>query len=668
MKRIIAFILSLIFIVSANITSYAKTENGKEISSFNLIYEEIKGTAVSLFARLFYKISGYDESVTEGRKEFNHSWKTLTNGETITSPDYNLKASTWISNEISIISSKNYNNPFLDTDVDLILYGNGREYKIPCFWDGNNTWKARFVCPSSGTWYFKTVCSDTSNTGLHNKTGKVICEEYKGNLDIYKHGFVTVKDLKKYFTYDDLKPFLYLGDTHWSLGDETVEMVREITAKRVAQGFTVIQSEPIGAKFDFKNGIDETDLSELKIYDEKFKIIADAGLVHANAEFFFPSEMDTLINQNGGYKDTYKICRYDNKNIKVFDLSDEVKNYLMKITRYWVARYSSYPVLWTLGQEVDNDFYWRNDNHAGWNYYNNPYLYVAEYLKQFDPYDHPVTAHQENTGSTSCYGNGKNTDINKKSFCNSETSIFYNNFNHDWYAAQWTPSKTSQSNFKVEKDYWFNSQGKPTVNYEGQYCYLWTKNFGSRMQGWCAYLNGMYGYGWGGHDTWSYTNIYDEQNDSSDGVDTVTSKEKIDATWQDSLEYPSAYQSGYMIKFFKDKEWWNLIPRFNNKSYFSPCRKVYYCYACNKDNSEAVIYFYSFSDNSVAEKTNTTDKGGKLTGTIGNLLPNETYKYKWFNPITGEYSKEYTFKSTKFGTYFIGEKECNSDLVFYMYR
>ena len=51
------------------------------------------------------------------------------------------------------------------------------------------------------------------------------------------------------------------------------------------------------------------------------------------------------------------------------DLSDEAKAYLEKLSRYWVARYSAYPVIWTLGQEVDNDPY--QDENSTWNAVNN---------------------------------------------------------------------------------------------------------------------------------------------------------------------------------------------------------------------------------------------------------------------------------------------------------
>lgn len=580
----------------------------------------------------------------------------------VRNPEITLNAKTWVANEITYKSEKTYSDPFNDVDVNLVLVGNGVKYTIPAFWDGGNTWKTRFVCPSAGEWLFKTECTDKENTSLDGRTGKVICTKYDGDCEIYRHGFVTTTYGKKYMTYDDGTPFFYLGDTHWSLGDETVDMVKTICEKRVQQGFTVFQSEPIGATFDFSNGITETDMAGLAVYDAKFKAIADAGLVHANAEFFFPYYMDVLIKNMGGYSDE---AISEESGVK--QISQKAKNYLEKISRYWVARYGAYPVMWTLGQEVDRDFYCNDESHPDWNYLNNPYKLVAEYIDKYDAYSHPLTAHQENSGGTGAYGNGEGTSENLKSYTDSKPSVFRDVSSHSWYAAQWSPSLTSNSNQKREKDFWYNSQGKPVINYEGRYCYLWTKNFGSRMQGWASYLSGMFGYGWGAHDTWSYLNIYDEGNDSSDGIDTITSKEKTDATWQDALEYPSSYQMGYMKEFFMSFDWWNLTPRFNDNLYFSRNSGVYAYAASNSDNSEMVIYFYNFSDKSVGQKPNANELTGSLTGRIGSLESSTVYHYKWFNPSTGEYTEEGTFTSTPLGTYSIGEKK-TCDMVFYMYK
>lgn len=674
-KRIFSVILCVSVFLSCNVLpSYANDTAETAPPDFIDYLERFSGALTSVIARSFNKIFHVDENDIDSAREAGASWEAFSDNGFVSDPEQTLFTQTWVAAELTFISNKTYADPFNDADVNLILVGNGRRYTVPGFWNGGSQWKIRFVCPLAGVWYFRTVCTDTTNADLHDRSGKIICSEYSGTLDIYKHGFVTAREGNKYFTYDDGSPFLYLGDTHWSLGDETAAMVDTICRQRASQGFSVIQSEPIGASFDLTDGVTEADIQGFNDYDEKFRIIADAGLVHANAEFFFPSDMAELINKNGGYSGQSSAITIGRNKKTYNELSDNVKQYIDKISRYWVARYSAYPVFWTLGQEIDNDFYWSDTNHAEWLYANNPYKTVAESIARYDAYDHPLSAHQENTGSTSAYGNGNNLSEKAKIYNkDAEPSAFYNVKEHNWYAAQWSPSKTKRSDFDVERDYWYNSQGKPVINYEGAYCYLWTKNFGSRMQGWCAYLNGMYGYGWGGHDTWSYTNVYNEEKDSTDGVDVITSQEKINATWEDSLEYESSYQSGYMREFFNNMAWYNLIPRFDNKAYFVPCCNVYNCTASNADNTEMVIYFYSFSDNTVAQKINSTQRGGFSTGTVGNLTPDSAYRYKWFNPITGEYSEEYTFTSSSLGTYYIGPKQwdgksVSQDMVFYMYQ
>lgn len=650
-KKLISLVLCLVLSFSfLSSSAFASGEDDFAVPFIIDSFEKSTGAFINQLFVLFGKFFGTDEENIPAPEKFTPSYEEFSGEIPVKNPEISLNAECWLMNEITLISEKTYSDPFNEADVDMLLYGNGRLYKIPGFWDGGNVWKIRFVCPTAGDWYFVTECTDEGNTSLHGKTGKITCSEYLGELDIYKHGFVTVKEGKKYFTYDDGTPFFYLGDTHWSLGDETIDMVKIISEKRASQGFTVWQSEPIGAKFDFTNGITEDDIAGLHDYDEKFKIIADNGLTHANAQFFFTFFMEPLIANFGGYKADGS-------------LSDTAEKYLEKISRYWVARYSAFPVIWTLGQEADNDFYWNETTHPDWNYENNPYKRVAGYISKYDAFDHPLSAHQENAGSTAAYGNGEGTGEKLKKYTDVAPSAFRDVKAHNFYAAQWSPSKTERSDYETEKDYWFNSQGKPSVNYEGQYCYLWTKNFGARMQGWVSYLSGMYGYGWGGHDTWSYLNIFDEENDSFDGVDTITSEEKINATWEDALEYESTYQMGYMRKFFEENHWYELIPRFDNKAYFVPATNVYSYYASNSDNTEIVIYFYSFTDENIAEKNNTSRYGGIKTGTVGSLVPGGKYTYQWLNPVTGEYSEAHEFTASRLGTYYLGARPDDTDMV-----
>jgi len=48
----------------------------------------------------------------------------------------------------------------------------------------------------------------------------------KGDLDIYKHGFIQAEAGCKYMTYADGTPFFYLGDTHWGMYREEQGKVR----------------------------------------------------------------------------------------------------------------------------------------------------------------------------------------------------------------------------------------------------------------------------------------------------------------------------------------------------------------------------------------------------------------------------------------------------------
>ena len=585
-------------------------------------------------------------------------------------PQAVTKAETWVKNEVVLVSDKWYEDAFYEVDVDLMLTNGVTTYKIPAFWDGDTVWRARFVCPTEGTWTYTTVCTDTSNKGLHNITNTFECTKYSGDLDIYKHGFVKTEPGKKYFMYDDGTPFFYLGDTHWNLGAETTEVTNTVADKRAEQGFTVWQSEPLGSNINFQNGVTAADIKPLKKFDEKFEYIASKGLVHANAQFGFPSDMKNIVINNGGFSETAILGTGTHKlgDAPLYDVSDEAKVYLEKISRYWVARYSAYPVMWTLGQEVDDDFYWEKtdadslyNGHEPWGYVNNPYKYVAEYINKHDPYKSELTGHQEYASASA-----------PSSGVLASTSAFRDVAAHTWYGAQWSPSLKGGSNATIARDFWNNGQGKPVVNYEGRYCYLWTKHYGARAQGWLSFLNGMFGHGYGAQDTWCYLSTYSESAQSNDGVDIITPEDKQNATWQDALEYESAYQLCYMRDFFENTvgDWYNLIPRFDdNSDYFTKSTGAYATVASNTDNTEIVIYLNNFSDTSLVDTSTggsvNSKNYGTATGTVNKLSANASYTYAWFNPVTGEFTSNGTFTADANGKWKVPAK-ATCDMVLYI--
>ncbi len=532
-------------------------------------------------------------------------------------------AEQWRVVEINFTSERSYRDPFNDVDMDVFfshIRGTGfpgRQHyvlKVPAFWNGGDRWVVRFAPILTGEWTYHTVCSEPSDKGLHDRKGEITVHKYGGDLAIYKHGFIRTRPTKRHFMHADGTPFFYLGDTHWNFPVNALPNLKKIIDKRVEQGFTVIQSQPkftLGGGvfgvmgYDLSDGVSEKDIPYFVELDERFQYVADRGLVHAHTQL---------------------IC--------VFELGPKRENYpddyLEKLCRYWVARYCSYPVMWTTAQECDRAFY--HYQMRGQNYYdatNNPWKLVAQYIHHYDPYHHPQTAHQENTGHTVA-----------------SNSSFRDMAGHSWYAAQWAPRQNGQLDFDIPKDYWYNGQGKPVVNYEGRYDHLWTKHDGARMQGWTAYLNGMYGHGYGAADIWLYNSTYDMERDSHSQGITITIEDKK-TKWQESLEFPSAYQMGHMHDFFKSIEWWRLVPRFDDLAWF---RNNGSWYSLASDGNDLyVAYFYNPDLN---------------TGTIRNL-DNTTYAVQWYNPVNGEYGSS-AEKTIRDGTFDIGNKPDTGDWVLLM--
>lgn len=141
----------------------------------------------------------------------------------------------------------------------------------------------------------------------------------------------------------------------------------------------------------------------------------------------------------------------------------------------------------------------------------------------------------------------------------------------------------------------------------------------------------MYGYGYGAIDIWLYKSTYNIDEESNDGIETITKDDKK-VEWSESIEFESGYQVGYMKQFFSYLDWWKLIPDFNDQVYFNPDRGVpgdngnyptSAIYTCATDgNNTYVVYFY-----------NKTTR----TGMLGNMDANATYTAQWFNPRTCQY-------------------------------
>ncbi len=195
---------------------------------------------------------------------------------------------------------------------------------------------------------------------------------------------------------------------------------------------------------------------------------------------------------------------------------------------------------------------------------------------------------------------------------------------------------------ELVRDYWETS--RPAINYEGRYCGLWTKDFGSRAQGWISYLSGFFGYGYGAIDIWLYKSDYDIKSESFDGVDHITPADKL-KPWSESIDYPSAGQMRHLRSFMESFDWWNLTPVLKDENAFK-AEAFGYVYARTPDTH--VLYFFSKDT---------------ATGEIADIQAGKILQMAWFNPRTGEYSDPVNISASADGRLILPERPDSEDWV-----
>jgi len=259
-------------------------------------------------------------------------------------------------------------------EVDVVFQQGEKQWKVPAFWAGDKKWTVRFAPPAQGKYTYRVECSDKANTGLNGKEQTLSVAAYKGDNPLLKHGFVKVRPGKTYFEHADGTPFFWLADTWWKnlCKRMTWDGFQELTADRKAKGFSVVQivCGPYPDENFFAPSLEneggqpylEKDMSVVNpkyfdYADRRFKHLIVAGIVPA-------------IVGAWGRGDCNSMQKFGAVNIK-------------RHWRYLIARYSAYPVMWILAGEIADETKWGQG----------PWAEVAKYVREIDPYKHPLTCH-----------------------------------------------------------------------------------------------------------------------------------------------------------------------------------------------------------------------------------------------------------------------------------
>ncbi|MEI7899636.1 MAG: DUF4038 domain-containing protein [bacterium] len=428
---------------------------------------------------------------------------------------YGAERAQWEVFETSFKTAKAYANAFVDAEVDVVFKQGEKQWKVPAFWAGGDTWKARFAPPAQGTYTYRVECTDKANAELNGKEQTLQVAAYTGKNPLLQHGFLRVSADKRHFEHADGTPFFWLGDTWWKglCKRLTWEGFQELTADRKAKGFSVVQlvcgTYPDEGLFQpgWENeGGKPYETRDYSVVNPKYFEYADRRIRHLVENGILPVVV-------GGWG------RGDCDGMAMAGLAG--------IKRHWrnlVARYGAYPTVWIIGGETGG---------AQWSE-------VTRYVHGLDPYDRPVTIHNPNDARTAL------TDENLLDFDMLETS------HDDWTAAQLTLTRLKAS---------YSSKGRKIMPvmvgeacYEGHMQRNWHDV--QRHLFWSTMLSGSAGHTYGAAGIWHVGVEGDPGH-----VAGWFKEQAFDwTTWKEGMSYPGSAQLGLGKKLLEQYPWARFEP------------------------------------------------------------------------------------------------------------
>jgi hypothetical protein len=263
-------------------------------------------------------------------------------------------AEQWAETELTFTSNNQHTNPYTDIEFWVEFTGpSGEKFVRPGFWDGGNTFKVRFANPlDKGEWNWKSFSSDSTDKGLHGKTGKLVSAPYSGNNELVKNGLLKMSPGKRNVVHANGKPFLMIGDTPWALPWRgTIETVTEYAKKRQSQGFNTALLMSLQPDCEAKGPRNRT---EPEAFDVAFEDLKDGHINQPNIDYFkyFDTLRDILLDH--GIVPVYQpvFHGYGWKGMKVLGGDMDAKEYA-RYCHYLVARYGAKHAMWLVGADSD---------------------------------------------------------------------------------------------------------------------------------------------------------------------------------------------------------------------------------------------------------------------------------------------------------------------------
>ena len=440
------------------------------------------------------------------------------------SPTTTYYATQRLVQEFSFSSGKTYSDPFNQVELDVIFTDpRGKEYRMPAFWAGEQTWKVRFGAPGSGKYSFRTVSSDAANADLHGQTGQIIVSEYGGGNPLVKHGPVRVAEDRLHFEHEDGTPFFWLGDTWWMALCHRLRWpddFQALAADRVKKGFTVVQI--IAGLYPDMPAYDPRGANEAGYPWE-------AEYARINPKYFDMADLRIQELINRGLTPCIVGCwGYFLGFMGVAKLKQHWRNI--------VARWGAYPVIWCLAGEGTMPYYLSQNKEADSAAQKTAWTEIARYVRSIDPQHHPITIHPSSTARDSVEDPAV-LDFDMLQTGHSDRKSY--------------PNTIDTVTAEVAR----NPRMPVLV---GEVCYegIMDENRQevSRFAFWASILSGAGGHTYGADGIWQVNTPEQPYGPSPHG------RSWGGPSWDKAAQLPGSEQLGLAKQFLARFEWWRLEP------------------------------------------------------------------------------------------------------------
>jgi len=273
-------------------------------------------------------------------------------------------------------------NPYSGVKLSATFVGKDTSFVVSGFYDGDDTFRIRFMPPKIGIWTYKTL---SNVPALNKKTGSFECVKASVN----NHGMVKVSDTYN-FKYADGKQYYPFGTTAYAwthmgqeLQETTLNTLKNSGFNKVRmcvfpKNYDLVKEEPEIYPYLIKEIKNDANGNEIKVWDfDRF-----------NPVFFqhLEKRIDDL-NKLGIEADLILFHPYDKGRWGFDAMPNEVN---IKYIQYLTARLASFRnVWWSMANEFD---FVKSKNLSDWDL-------LTKTVVKSDPYRHLCSIH----GSTGTY-------------------------------------------------------------------------------------------------------------------------------------------------------------------------------------------------------------------------------------------------------------------------